>query len=220
MIDIAMSSLGNQELFTLGGRVNDTIGKYDAAALGFQLYAERFSTAFQAYKASFEKEPVSAEEVSQKDELRDNYYKALRSHVRNYRFHPDPDMVRKSKELVAILNMKGKRVYAEGYKVETAALVAILARIEKEALPIVQELGATMWYDFLKQAQTDFEASIHDHTEEKAESNKVVSATKNRAGLIDAITKLFTFLPLHYEMTGDENLGRLIDQLQEEADRF
>jgi len=220
MIEIAMSNLGNRELFTLGVRVNVNIGNYDTEALGIKLYADNFISNFDVYKTSFEKEAVSAETISQKDETRDDYYIALRNHVRNYQYHPEKDMKKKSKKLMTVLNKNGNTIYAASYKVETAALTNIISDMERKHLEDLEALGAIVWYNLLKEAQADFENEVHDVSSKKAESSKVASATKNRADLVGALNKLFMFLPLQYEMTQAPELGDLIGQLQAEADRF
>ncbi len=220
MIEIAMSSLGNREIFTLGVRVNENIGRYNTESLGIKLYADNFNSKFDVYRTSFEKQAVSAELISQKDEIRDDYYIALRNHIRNYQYHPEKDMKKKSKKLMAILNKNGNMIYAASYKVETAALTTIVSDMERKHLADLEELGALVWYNLLKEAQVDFEKEIHDFSTQKAESSKVVSATKNRADLVGAINKLFMFLPLQYELTLAPELGDLIGQLQAEADRF
>ena len=220
MIEIAMSGLGNRELFTLGVRVNENIGRYNAETLGIKLYADNFISKFDVYKTSFEKQAVSAELVSQKDEIRDDYYIALRNHIRNYQYHPEKDMKKKSKKLMAVLNKNGNMIYAASYKVETAALTAMISDMDRKYLADLEVLGAMVWYNLLKVAQADFEKAVHDFTAQKAESSKVASATKNRADLVAALNKLFMFLPLQYELTQASELGDLIGQLQAEADRF
>ena len=121
---------------------------------------------------------------------------------------------------MAVLNKNGNQIYSSSYKAETAALSAIFAEIDKNYVATLKELGADVWYDLLKQAQTEFEETVHKHSGEKAEASKIESATTNRAELVDAINKLFMFLPLHNEMKQNANLSTLIGQLQAEADRF
>ena len=84
MIEIALSKLSNKELYTLGSRIKEGISKYDTKALGIKMYADNFELKFDKYRVSFEKQHVSAELISIKDENRGDYYIALRNHTRNF----------------------------------------------------------------------------------------------------------------------------------------
>lgn len=220
MKEIALSTLDNQQLFTLASRVETVIAKKDTAALGIKPYSDNFISKLGEYKTSFKKQAVSAEMIAQKDGVRDNFYIALRNHIRNHDYHPDADRREKAKKLMAVLNQHGNQIYAESYSVETAAIEAIIAEFDKNHLETLEALGATGWYNFLKNAQADFENAIHGISEQKAESAKVASATQVRSGLVDAMRKLFAFLPLHYGISKSPELAQLIGLLQAEADRF
>lgn len=220
MIEIALSKLGTKELFTLGSRITEGISNYDTKALGIKMYADNFESKFDKYRVSFEKQHVSAELISIKDESRDDYYIALRNHIRNFQYHPSLDVKDKAKKLMSVLNKNGNQIYSSSYKAETAALSVIFTEIDKNHVATIKELGSDVWYNLLKQSQTDFEKTVHEHSGEKAEASKIESATTNRAELVDAINKLFMFLPLHNEMKQNADLSKLIGQLQAEADRF
>ncbi|NJN27054.1 MAG: hypothetical protein HC819_14295 [Cyclobacteriaceae bacterium] len=220
MMEIALTSLDNQQLFTLASRVETLLGKQDTSALGIKPYADKFLSRFSDYKTSFEKQSLNTEQIAQKDGERDNMYIALRNHIRNYHYHPESDKKEKARKLLSVLNQHGQQVYSESYSVETAALEAIISEFDKNQLPVLEELRATEWFTNLKNAQADFEKTVLGHTELKAESAKIDSATKSRSGLVDALRKLFLFMPLHYEMTQSAPLGSLIDQLQIESDRI
>jgi len=220
MLEIPLSSLGNQELFTLGVRIESILKGFDANALGIKPYADGFLSNLGMYKTSSEKQAVSAREIAEKDGSRDSMYIALRNQIRNFEYHPEASMRDKAKQLLTVLNKNGKQIYTESYSVETAILEEIIAEFDKNHLNTLEELGATMWYDFLKNAQADFESTVRSITEQKAENAKVASATESRAGLVDSLRKLFAFLPLHYGITKSPELADLIGRLQAEADRF
>lgn len=220
MIEIGLSSLTNQELFTLGLRVDKIIGKFDAAVLGFLFYTNLFKAQLAEYKISIEKQQVSAEELAAKDKLRDNYFIALRNHIRNFRYHPDKERKRESKELLKVLNRKGTKIYEASYKVETAAFETMILTMEKALISMIQNLGATEWFQLFKDAQDDFETSIQKVSGKKAVNKEVISATEKRDEFENAIEKLFAFLPLHYEATKSEELRKLIAELQELVERF
>ncbi|MBI9069015.1 MAG: hypothetical protein JEZ09_17090 [Salinivirgaceae bacterium] len=220
MITISLSKLGNQELFTLGKRVSEILSAVDTEKMGIKLYADNFSLKFDAYKKSFEKLSVSAEQVAQKDALRDDYYIALRNTIRNFNYHPSTALKEKARKILGVLNKNGNQIYALNYKAESAALTSIISEIDKNWLTDVTEMGAHIWFNLLKPAQADFETTVSNFTAEKAENIKVTSATTARPEIEDAIRKLFTFLPLQYEMTQAPELSDLMGQLQVAADRF
>ncbi len=96
----------------------------------------------------------------------------------------------------------------------------IIVEMDKKWLTVLDELGARVWYDFLKSAQFEFEAAVKTLSEDVAENKKTESATTTRKPLERAIRKLLKFLPMQYEMTSDAALGDLIAKLQATADRF
>lgn len=220
MIDISLSRLGTRDLYTFSKRIRELIVAYDAEALGIKIYTDKLIQKMDYYDTSFEKQTVTAQEVAQKVALRGNYFVALRTHIRNYMYHPDAILRQTANKVLAILNKYGKSIYNEGYNVESAAYSAIFTELDKDYIEAMNQLTATMWYNFLKEAQTDFESTVKNVTEEKAESDKIVSASEARKELEDAIRRFFTFLPLQYEMTQAPELSDLIGQLQVAADRF
>ena len=83
MITIPLSDLNNQELLTFGKRMSKIFSSVNTEQLGIKLYVDNFEERFSVYTQSFNKEEVSAAEISQKDAYCDDYYIALRAHVRN-----------------------------------------------------------------------------------------------------------------------------------------
>jgi hypothetical protein len=220
MISLSISRIGTRELFTLGTRVKELLANYNAESLGIKLYADNFLQKYEQYKKSIEKQEISAQELARKDSLRDNYFIALRNHLRNFKYHPDEQKKEKANKLVAILNKEGEKIYAAAYKVETAALISIINELENTSKAVLDELNATEWFELLKQAQSDFEESLEEYTNNKAEMKRIASASENRKDFEDAARKLFTFLPLQYEMTQSPELDDLISKLKVIIDRF
>lgn len=220
MINLPLSRLNNHELFTLSKRIHELITEYNTAELGIKPYADNFAEKFSVYSVSFEKQSVDAKSIAEKDGVRDRYFIAFRTHVQNFSYHPDAALREKSDAIVKILNRDGVRVYRENYKKQSASLESMLTELEKNNLSAIQEMGAKVWFDLLKQAQTDFESNLKGITEQKAENNQIASASEVRHELVEALRKLLTFLPLHNEMLQSAVLGDLISNIQVIADRF
>lgn len=220
MIQVALSRINSRDLFTFGIRIKDLIAGFDVQVLGIKHYVDLFLEKLGIYTAAIEKQEVSAQEIAQKDSVRDNYYLALRRHIVNYLNHPDAAIREQARQILLILNKDGKRIYTKNYELETAALHAIIAELDKNWLPVLDQLSATFWYNWLKTSQTDFETVVKRITEDKAENAKIAAATAIRKEFEEAIRKLFAFLELQYEMTGAPELADLMGQLQEAANRF
>lgn len=221
MISIALSDLNNQELLTIGKRVKDILKGVDTNNLGIDVYVQNYVNKFDLYEESYNKEEVSAAVIAQKDARCDDYYIALRNHVTNFQYHPDKNLRKKANEILKVLNKDGNRIYNLGYKTESAYLARIINTIDKKYLDDLDELmGAIMWYTLLKEAHTDFEATVKEVTTEKAKANAIASASDTRYMVEDALRKLFMFIPLQYEMTKAPELSDLTGQLQAVADRF
>ncbi|MBN1252013.1 MAG: hypothetical protein JXR51_01680 [Bacteroidales bacterium] len=220
MITLSFSRTGTRELFTLGTRIKELLSNYNAEELGIKLYVDNFNEKYQTYKNSIEKQEISADVLTQKDSLRDNYFLALRGHLRNFRYHPDDAKKENANKIIAILNKEGENIHRAAYKTETAALISIINEIENTSNGMLEDLNAAEWFNLLKQAQNDFEESLKKYSENKAEIQKVSSASDNRKSFEESMRKLFMFLPMQYEMTSNTELDNLIRQLQVIADRF
>ena len=220
MIKIALSRLANDQLYTLGKRIKNLLTGIDATALGILLYVNLFLDKFGIYARSYEKQSESAEQVSLKDSLRDTYFIALRSHLRNFRNHPSEEKRSKSLKLVNLLNKDGKLIYGDSYGAESASLESSIKEIELKHVADLEVLFATEWFQLLKDAQLDFENTVRVVNEQVTDSKLISSATTTRKALEDAMRKLFAFLPLHQAMTENVELDELNREIQTEGDLF
>jgi len=220
MIAVSISTLSNADLFAFVSQVNNLLSDTDADIPGIELYVNNFTERYIAYKESYENTSAFAEQVLVKDTQRDDYFIALTTHIKNFKHHPDSKMRKKADELVAILTKEGNKVYQLSHHSETAALQEIIKTIDATYLPDLESMGAMVWYNLLKEVEAEFELIMNDYVEKKKKTVKLDAATGIRKELESSVRKLLTFLPMQYELTRNEDLGKLVDQLQEVAYKF
>lgn len=220
MIAVSISTLSNADLFAFVSQVNNILSDTDADIPGIELYVNNFTERYIAYKESYENTSAFAEQVLVKDTQRDDYFIALTTHIKNFKHHPDPKFRKKADELVAILNKEGNKVYQLSHNSETAALQEIIKTVDANYLPDMELLGALVWYNLLKEVEAEFELIMNDYVEKKKKTVKLDAATGIRKELESSVRKLLTFLPMQFELTHNETLGQLVDQLQQVAYKF
>jgi hypothetical protein len=220
MIKIPLSRLTNDQLYTLGNRLKELFKAIDAVVLGIVLYVTLFLEKFDIYSKSYEKQTATAKKVAEKDALRDNFFLALRSHLKNFRRHESAEKRKKALRLYQLLNKDGSLIYEESYSIQSASMVTTIKVIEAKYLADIELLNASEWYQFMKSAQEEFEKTISEVNEKASEDKLIESATKTRVQLESAMRKLFAFLPLHQEMTESSELDKLNRNIQTEGDRF
>jgi hypothetical protein len=152
--------------------------------------------------------------------VRDTYSKALLRHVKNYINHPDEEISGKAEQLLAELQKHGKQFYNKTYKEETAILEYVFKVGDEHFNDFIVTINADVWYNFLKEAQQDFEQTLRELSSENANEGEIESATSLRPGLENALRNLSAFMPLHYNVTQNEQLAKLIAQIKEEVKRF
>lgn len=220
MIRIALSRLGNDQLYTFGNRIKNLLSTFNVELLGILLYVTLFLEKFGIFEVSYEKKNVKADLVARKDSIRDNNFIALRTHIDNFHRHESEEKRNASKQLLEILNKDGKRIYNESYSVQSASLESTFKEIDKNQTANLELLFATEWYQMLKAAQYDFEKIVREVNEEVADKTLIESATKTRKELESAIRKLFRFIPMQQEMTESPELADMTRKIQTECDRI
>ncbi len=220
MFNINFSKLNNDKLYTLALRIREILDQYPAEELGIMLYVKNFIDEFVKYKEAMLRLSTGLKIIGDKDAVRDTFSIAFRSHVKNYINHPDEETSKKAAALLVEIDKHGKQFYRKSHKEETAILDYIFKVVDEMFSSFVVEIHADIWYNFLKDAQADFENTVREVTKGKAEMGDIESASTVRPELIGAARNLFTFLPLHYKVTKNEQLKTLIAQLDEEIKRF
>ena len=220
MIKIALSRLGNDELYTFANRIENLLSTFNVKRLGILLYVNLFLSKLVIYSASYEKQSASAKEVEHKDSIRDNFFLALRTHIDNFKRHDAEEKRQASSKLLAILNKDGKGIYNESYSVESASLESSIIEFDLNHSADIELLAATEWYQLMKAAQIDFEITLSKVNAEVADKKVIASASNTRKPLEEAIRKLFNFIPLHQEITNSPELADMIRKIQTECNRF
>ncbi len=220
MLKFALSRLGNDQLYTFGGRIKNLLENFNAEALGILFFVTLFLEKLVIFEVSYEKENAEAKLVATKDAIRDNNYVALRNHIKNYKRHDSEEKRRIAKNLLQILNKDGNQIYRERYSIESASLKSTIKEFDAKHLADLELLYATEWYEMLKAAQVDFEKTVTEVNEASADQALIVSATTSRKELEEAIRKLFRIIPMRQEETESPKLADMIRKIQKECDRF
>ena len=124
MIKISLSAISNQGLYTLGDHIRKLLTKFDVKALGILLFVQRFLKALKIFEESMEKQNVSSEKVAMQDAHRDNYFVALKAHLRNFEYHPVAVKKNKAKAIYDILVKDGENIYNAGHSTQSASFRA------------------------------------------------------------------------------------------------
>lgn len=218
-MQIAFSKLNNKELYALALRTNEIIAPGAIDEIGLRFYYDAFKTAFDKYETGMQHEKDSAEQVGLADDARDDAYYGFEGNLRNYLFYPDDTLNAKIKELLAKMAKFGTRVPEKKYKVETTIILNVINIVENGYTDVMTQTHGDVWFDLLKEKQTNFEKTLREYTKAQSEDD-IESATSARPELVNTMRNMFTFMPLHYKVTQNTELGEIIAQLEVELDRF
>ncbi len=118
--------------------------------------------------------------LEQKDEVRDNAFRALYGFVTGITFHPNAGTRAAANTILAVLQKYGLSIVDENYATESANLQSCLMDLAKpEQLTAINTIeGTTELVAALQAAQTDFENTRVSFDATKAEEAKQVSATQ------------------------------------------
>ena len=219
MFKISLSRLNNDQLYTLAFRTIEVIQPYPVKEMGIELFFNNLSKEFKKFAKAREKLAIDGKVLGGLDKTRDVYYNNMNSHLQNYLDYPDEDIKQQTKALLNEINRHGTGVAKRRYKDETAILQTIIAKISAEFLDLMDK-SHNVWFNLLVGAQTAFEQKFHELSGKKVDSNKIESPTDLRPDVEEGVRKLYSFMPLQLELTGNENLKKIIELLEEELKRF
>ena len=219
MIQIALSSLLNSELYTLALRIKERCAGVDLEVTGLSTLYNLFLDQFNKYEQAIQKLPADAEEMAMADQKRDDFFIGLKANINSYKYHPEEEKRNVANELLAAFP-RGTSIASLSYKIQTASMEKIFSDLDSNHAGNLSALGLTGWYAQLKQAQAEFEEKLGEYTSQKADKDALSTATDLRPALVKEIHKLLAFIPMQAEITGDESLQELSDQLVVEAARF
>ncbi len=220
MLNVPYSRLQNDDLYALALRTDEILAPRPIDEMGITLYYNNFKKNYEKYKQSMQHISSNAKAVQLKDGVRDDYSRSFIRHIENYLCYPDEAIRKRVTELLQEIYKHGPNIQKRSYKKETTILETIIAKIEAEFMDLMEQTQAMVWLNLLKEAQTDFEKTLREYTKNKKDDEKVDAPTTVRPDLVGAMRKLFTFLPMQYELTGNEELGQIIEQLKVELRRF
>ena len=220
MINVSFSKLSNNSLFTFSEMVYELISPTPVTELGIELYFKEYVPKYEKYKKAMLKAKKVMKILGNKDQKRDKDGLNFRRHVKNYTNHPNPEIAAQAKLLLTEIDSHGKDFYKKKYEEQTAVLKYIFKIVDEKFADFILTIHADDWYNILKESQKDFEETRIELTKSNAEFLNEESPSHIRPDLIEVMRNLFAFLPLHFRVTKNEQLGKIIDQLITEAKRY
>lgn len=217
-MNISLSTLKNNSLFTLGLRINELVSKRITPEMGIDYYYNLFNKAFQEFKAAMEQAVFSAAELAEKDSFRDQMWVALRLHVKNYLRHPEESAA--AQRILTEIDKYGSKIYSLSYESESAIIQNVCATLGNDFSSEMAAINAMVWFDLLVQANNDFEAAQRSVNQDKITANETEAATNVRPELEKAIRNLLAYIPMQAEVSGNAELQQLVKELEVETSRF
>lgn len=225
MIEISIGLLSPAEMNTLAGR---TLELLQSASLQEPLIAramQLIQSARENLQAVLNKDkgnPLTAT-VQEKDKERDKAFVFLRDFIKAILQHPDSDTADKAAGLWAYFEKHGTLLYQFGYAHQTSSMGLLFQDLDQAvAQEALQKLGASGFYETLKQKQQDFEAAYAQRTTEAAEKTPLPYPKEVHTETGRSLNDLFCILKVVY-LTEEEaeekaKVERLIAQVNEVID--
>ncbi len=212
--------LNNDKLYTLSKRVHEILSPAPVVELGLEYYFNEYLVGHEKYIEAMLKLKKAMKILGIKDNRRDKDGINFRTHVKNYTNHPNENVAKQAGELLKELDRHGVQFYKKSYEDQTAILEYIFNAIDTRFADFIVRIKAEEWYNLLKESQADFENTRKSLTLKNAEAIDDESPSQIRPDLVSAMRDLFTFMPMQYKSTKNEQLGALISQVEAELKRF
>ncbi len=113
-------------------------------------------------------------------------------------------------ELLSVLQKHTWVSQSDGYQRQTKCLPRLLKELDQHYLEIIEQLGASDWFDDLVRTQWAFESLSE---EKKIGAYKEISVRETRPLLEDALRSLFGITDRLYQSAPDEELGQVVYSL-------
>jgi hypothetical protein len=113
-------------------------------------------------------------------------------------------------ELLSVLQKHAWGSKNDGYQRQTKCLPSLIRELDQHYLEIIEQLGASDWFDDLVKAQSEF-YSLSD--EKKIGAYKEISVRETRPILENALRSLFWITDRLYQSAPDEELGKVVYSL-------
>ncbi len=184
--------------------VNDCVGRLYVA------YQKSGLTADSTLAALFEKlnemnlkladlvrQTIILSQLEEKDELRDEAYRALYYLIMGYLYNPNAALKAASQQLSTLIMRDGLGLVTYNYTIESSAITALLVDLDKgEYADAISTLpGCSSLIEALRAAQLEFTNVRVDYKSELSQAKQESNATEFKKELLDfANKKLFRYL--------------------------
>ncbi len=134
------------------------------------------------------------EEAFELDQIRDNAFIVFRDMIQAYEKTDDPKEQEAYKQLWAVIEKTGTRLYGEGYIEQSGRLKTLFSEMDKaDKKAAIATLGIEQRYEKLKIAEQNFKKTYNERLEEDARKN-YPTVKKSRAALTPLVNDLIPVL--------------------------
>lgn len=156
-------------------------------------------------------------QLEQKDELRDEAYRALYFLIMGYLYNPNSGMKAAAQSLAALIDRDGLALLKYNYAIESAAINALLIDLDKgEYADAIATLpGCSSLIEALRAAQLEFNTVRVAYESEISQSREELSATDLKKEVLTFINKKLIRYLNGMLVADEETLGALCGTLAE-----
>ncbi len=178
----------------------------------FQSFVEDVRESLDSYELTFQRRVISCvmERKTLQASKRDEAYIAF------YRF-VEASCHRASKrhsvlgaELLSVLQKHAWHTKSDGYQRQSTCLPILIRELELHHIELIEQLGASDWFDELARAQNEFD-DLSD--EKKIGAFKEISVRETRPLLESSLRSLFWITDRLYQSAPTEELGYVVHNL-------
>jgi len=175
-------------------------------------FVEDVRECLQTYEETFQRRVISGvmERKTLQASKRDEAYIALFRFVEASCHRASAKHSVLGTELLSVLQKHTWQTNNDGYQRQITGLPGLIKELDLYHLEIIEQLGASDWFDELVRAQNDFE-SISD--EKKIGAYKEISVRETRPLLENALRSLFWMTDRLYQSAPDQDLGKAVASL-------
>lgn len=195
---------------------------YDLANISLQLldnctvfgttlnpFVENLRDSLKSYEKTFQRKVVSSKMerktllASKRNEAFIAFYRFVEASC--HRLSGDKNILATS--LLRVLQKHKWQNQKDGYQKQNKGLPALIRELEEEHVAAIEKLGALDWFKELMDAQVAFDVCSE---EKKIDAYKEISIRETRPMVEDSLRTLFDFVELLYQTSPNEELGRII----------
>lgn len=176
------------------------------------IFIEDVRTCLHCYEETFQRRVISCvmERKTLQASKRDEAYIAFYRFVEASCHRPSKKHGILSAELLSVLQKHTWQSRNDGYQIQSSCLPSLIRELDQHYLELIDQLGASEWFDDLVKAQADFDG-LSD--EKKIGAYKEISVRETRPLLESALRSLFWITDRLYQSAPDEELGQVVRNL-------